>query len=46
MYMPNLCKNIKKYKYLGIEMCYNLKWNDHIKSVRNKLRKIMYAFKN
>lgn len=27
-------------------MCHNLKWNGHIKFVTNKLRKIMYAFKN
>jgi len=27
-------------------MWHNLKWNDHIKFVTNKLRKIMYPFKN
>jgi len=39
-------KIVKNCKYLGIEMCHNLKWNDHIKFVTNKLRKIMYAFRN
>ena len=27
-------------------MCHNLKWNDYIELATNKLRKIMYAFKN
>jgi len=27
-------------------MCHNLKWNDHIKCLTNKLRKCMYGFKN
>jgi len=39
-------KIVKNCKYLVIEMCHNLKWNDHIKHITNKLRKLMYAFKN
>ncbi|KAF0713712.1 neuroblastoma-amplified sequence-like, partial [Aphis craccivora] len=52
----NICKcqtfvnivKICKYlgRYLPIEMCHNLKWNAHIKYITNKLRRLMYAFKN
>jgi len=34
-------KIVKYCKYLGIKMCHNLKWNDHIKCLTNKLRKLM-----
>lgn len=56
MYTWNLplirfCTNIvvvkifKSCKYLGIEMCHNLKGCEHIKIPTIKLGKIMYYFK-
>lgn len=33
---------VKNCRYLGIEMCSNTKWINHIKSIPNKLRKILF----
>lgn len=36
------CKEIKimnNFKYLGIEMCSNMKWNDQINSITQKRQK-------
>jgi len=42
------CKSInivKNFKYLGIEMCSDMKWINQITSVCNKLKKLIYIIK-
>jgi len=45
--MPYLRKNSlpKNYKYLGIEICRNIKWNDHIKTFQDsQIKKLHFVF--
>lgn len=42
------CKKINivnNFKYLGIEMCSNMKWHDQINSLTQKIRKMIYIIR-
>jgi hypothetical protein len=41
------CKPIKmvlSFKYLGITIDFNLKWSEHIQSIKNKIRSLTALF--
>jgi len=43
------CKSVsivKNYKYLGIEMCHDMKWKNQIINTTNKLRKMIFIMKS
>jgi hypothetical protein len=37
-------EKVKEYKYLGILISHNLSWSSHILHIKQRLRKLLYAF--